>query len=443
MSNQFALCLTPARAALSTHNSVVDVLLRVQAPDLPTTLPDRPNLNLSIVIDRSGSMQGRPLSEAKRSATFMIDSLTPKDRVSIVAYDDNVQVMAPSQQVDNKGRLKAVVALIQTAGSTNLHGGWLKGAEEVAAHLNPGSVSRVLMLSDGCANTGIVDTDAIAAQCSELGNVGVSTSTYGLGNAFNEDLMTAMAHSGRGNSYYSDRAESLLERFQEEFSLLSSLCARDVQLQLSLSPGVRCEMLNLYQAAGEGWRLPDLAYDGEAWAALRLTVDAEAVPAIGQSLALCEASVTCRSMNGQAIQIPASRLSLPVFSSENYQAVPVNQNVIRRVTEAEAAKLQNKASSAARHENWTEVERLLFQVRAMAVHSPWLGEMVAHLEVLAAQRDTRRFSKEALFCALGSSARLRAKREDEPGYQQSSSAAHLRQRVVQGGSTFDTVKDTH
>jgi Ca-activated chloride channel family protein len=441
MSNQFTLSLVPARPALlSARENIVDVLLRLQAPDPPASISDRPMLNLSIVIDRSASMRGRPLLEAKRSASVMIDSLTPKDRVSIVAYDDTVQVMAPSQQVDNKGRLKAAVALIQTAGSTNLHGGWLKGAEEAAAHLTPGSVSRVLMLSDGCANKGIIDTEAIAAQCAELGNVGVSTSTYGLGNAFNEDLMTAMAHSGRGNSYYSDRAETLLERFQEEFSLLSSLCARDVQLQLSLSPGVRCEMLNLYQAAGDGWRLPDLAYDGEAWAALRFTVDAEAIPAIGATHTLCEASVTCRNIDDHSIHIPASRLSLPVLSPEMYSAQALDQNVIRRVTEAEAAKLQDKAAIAARHEDWTEVERLLFQVRAMAVHSPWLSAVVAHLERLAAQRDMLRFCKEALFGALGSSARLRSKREDEPGYQPSSSPAHLQQRVIQGGSGLDTTK---
>jgi hypothetical protein len=74
--------------------------------------------------------------------------------------------------------------------------------------------------------------------------------------------MTAMTRSGRGNSYYSDHAESLLERFQEQFSLLSSLCARDVQLRLTLRPGVRCEMLNMYEGTAEGWRLPKMARPG-------------------------------------------------------------------------------------------------------------------------------------------------------------------------------------
>ncbi len=435
MSNRFDLSLASARPALlPAQKNIVDVLLRVQAPDPPATMPERPGLNLSIVIDRSGSMEGSPLHEAKRSASFMIDRLTPKDRVSVVAYDDNVQVMAPSQPVDNKNRLKAAIALINTAGSTNLHGGWLRGAEEAAAHVTPETVSRVLVLSDGCANQGIIDTDAIAHQCSALGNEGVSTSTYGLGSSFNEGLMTAMARSGRGNSYYSDHAESLLERFQEELSLLSSLCARDVQLRLTLLPGVRCEMLNLYAATVDGWRLPDLAYDGEAWAALRLTVDAEAVPAIGESLVLCKASVTCRNLEGEEIQIPTSWFSLPVLSQKEYEAAELDDSVIRRVTEAEAAKLQANAASAARERDWTEVDRLLAQVRAMAIHSPWLVELVAHLEALAALRNTDMFSKEAQFSSLNMGSRLRSKREDALGYRESSSPAHLQRRVVQGGS---------
>lgn len=437
MSNQFDLGLASARPALlSAQKNIVDVLLRVQAPDQPATLPERPSLNLSIVIDRSGSMQGSPLHEAKRSAGFMVDRLTPKDRVSVVAYDDNVQVMASSQLVDNKDRLKAAIALIHTAGTTNLHGGWLRGAEEAAAHLTSKNVSRVLVLSDGCANHGIIDTDAIANQCAELGNAGVSTSTYGLGNSFNEGLMTAMARSGRGNSYYSDRAESLLERFQEEFSLLASLCARDLQLRLTLLPGVRCEMLNLYESVGEGWRLPDLAYDGEAWAALRLSVDAEAVPAIGESLALCEVSVTYRSLEGEEIQIPTSWFSLPVLSQKDYETSPKDDNVIRRVTEAEAAQLQAKAASAAREGNWTEVNRLLAQVRAMAVHSPWLGEVVTHLEKLAAQQDMLHFSKEAEFASFSFSNRLRSKHEHAVGYEARLSPAYLQARVVQGGSGY-------
>jgi Ca-activated chloride channel family protein len=279
MSNGFDLSLVAARPALlAGHENTVDVLIRVQAPDPPKNgLPERQPLNLSIVIDRSGSMEGKPLHEAKRAAAFMIDSLKPTDRVSVVAYDNSVRVVAESGHVRVKENFKSAIAQIEVGGMTNLHGGWLKGAEEAAKHLSGATTSRVLLLSDGQANEGLTSIDEISLQCAQLAETGVTTSTYGLGGSFNEELMVAMSRTGRGSAYYSETAESLLERFQEEFSLLSSLCARNVRLFLSPLPGVRSEMLNLYEAAKDGsWRLvfdgDFVPYSGKSFREIRLQV---------------------------------------------------------------------------------------------------------------------------------------------------------------------------
>ena len=156
MSEGFDVTLSAARSALAAgQENVVEVLIRVQAPDAPKSgLPERQPLNLAIVIDRSGSMAGEPLLQAKRCAAFMIDSLKATDRACVVAYDDRVEVFAASRPVADKDHFKASIAHIRDGGSTNLHGGWLKGAEEAAGHLDPATISRVLLLSDGNANAG-------------------------------------------------------------------------------------------------------------------------------------------------------------------------------------------------------------------------------------------------------------------------------------------------
>ena len=437
MSNGFDLSLVAARPALlAGHENIVDVLIRVQAPDQPKNgLPERQPLNLSIVIDRSGSMGGKPLHEAKRAAVFMIESLKPTDRASVVAYDNSVSVVAENGHIRVKQNFKSAIAQIETGGTTNLHGGWLKGAEEAAKHLSGATTSRVLLLSDGQANEGLTSVEEISVQCAQLADTGVTTSTYGLGDSFNEDLMVAMSRTGRGSAYYSETAESLLERFQEEFSLLSSLCARNVRLFLSPLPGVRCEMLNLYEAAKDGsWRLPDLAYDGEAWSAVRLHLGAASLPATSETLALLQANVAYVDLEGTERQITEAWLTLPVLDSEKFLSIPENKDVVRRVVEAEAAKLQEIASLAARSGDWKKVQELLNKVRDMATHSPWLSEIVTNLEKLAASQDSMLFSKEARYAAVNMSARQRSKREFDTGFNDLAMPAYLQRKVRQGAS---------
>jgi Ca-activated chloride channel family protein len=437
MSNGFDFSLVATRPALmSGNNNIVDVLIRLQAPDAPKTgLPERQPVNLAIVIDRSGSMSGQPLHEAKRAASFMIDCMKPTDRACIVAYDDSVRVVAESRPVEDKAHFRRAISAIHSGGSTNLHGGWLKGAEEAAGHLSPSCTSRVLLLSDGQANVGLTDIDEIATQCAQLAEKSVTTSTYGLGNSFNEELMVAMSRSGRGNGYYSETAESLLERFQEEFSLLSALCGRNVRLFLSPLPGIRCEMLNLYERATDGsWRLPDLAYDGEVWAAVRLHVESESIPAVGESLAILRAHAAYVDLEGIERQISEVWLTLPVLEKDRYLAISENEDARRRVIEAEASRLQDSAGRAARNGDWNQVQELMSLAKDMAGHSPWLSDIVENLEKLAERQDDVLFSKEAMFASMHLSHKQRSKREFDPDFADASAPTWAQRKVQQGRS---------
>ena len=215
------------------------VLIRVQAPDaVETEKKTRKPYHLALVIDRSGSMSGPPLAEAVRCAKHITDQLQPTDTASLVIFDDRVQTLVPARPVGDRKALHLALSQIHSGGSTNLHGGWKAGADGLLPGAAEAALARVILLSDGNANVGeITDTTSIAALCAQAAERGVTTSTYGLGRDFNEELMVEMAKRGGGNHYYGDTAADLFEPFAEEFDFISSLCARHVRLSLVAAPG--------------------------------------------------------------------------------------------------------------------------------------------------------------------------------------------------------------
>jgi Ca-activated chloride channel family protein len=438
--------LVPHRAALLVgHDNTLDVLLRAKAPPAPETRRGRSPLNLAIVVDRSSSMAGRPLAEAKRCAAMIIDGLSAKDRASVVVYDHVVDVLVASRPVDDKGPFHTALGTVVSRGSTALHAGWLTGAEEAAGAQLDQTLSRVLLLSDGCANQGLCETSAIAKHCAEMADVGVGTSTYGLGEHFNEELMTAMARAGLGNAYYGLTAEDLMDPFREEFDLMTALSARHLRLSLAPAEGVRIEVVNQYRTDAEGrTMLPDLADGGEAWAVLRVTVPRSLVDTGGAGdVHLLTASLAYTGLDGRPGQSQPVHLRLPRVPAAAFAAIAVNELVARRAAELRAAALQEEGRQAAQMGDWGRVQGLLRELRALAEGNAWLSASVEQLEAYARHRETQRFSKEAYYKAAKMRSRLATPDEGSEWYRGDELAkpSYLRRKLEQGKRLDDPDRD--
>jgi Ca-activated chloride channel family protein len=428
------LLISPRRPALvSGFDNTVDILVRLQAPAPPPQASERSPLNLAIVLDRSGSMQGRPLDEAKRCAGMIVDRLGAKDRAALVIYDHDVDVLVPTVKMVNRTAFHAAVASVESRGWTNLHGGWLKGAELMAAVAHANAITRILLLSDGQANKGVTDLDIIAQQCAELAGVGVTTSTYGLGRNFNEDLMIRMANAGQGNSYYGETAEDLMDPFTEEFDLLAALCAKQVHLHLEIRRPVSVSVLNKFSSNQHGdYRMPDLAYDGESWAVLRLTVPkTHAGAGDGAPVELGSVAVSYVDIDGNLRKLAPVAISLPSLLPVAFGAVAEEPLVARRVQELEAANIQDRAQHAARNGDWPEVRRLLREARENAKDNEWLGKVADKLERLADDADQATFSKEALYASSKMRRRLTGV-EESANPAAPPRATYLRRKSEQG-----------
>lgn len=436
---QIELIITPLRSGLlAGHDTTATALIRVRAPAAPDgNARDRSPLNLAIVIDRSGSMQGRPLAEAKRCAEFVVGGLALSDTVSVVAYDNRVDVLAPSHKLTDRNKVLAVIRSITEGGSTALFDGWRLGADQALFGHTQEHVSRVLLLSDGNANHGLMDPDQIASKVAHVAEQGVSTSTYGLGHHFNEHLMMEMARAGQGNGYYGESVQDLMDPFQQEFDLLNSLCARRLSLSLEAADGVEVRLLNRYEEIGQGrWRLPDLAYGGEAWALAELRIPADLSPAAGVGeIELLRATLELAPLEGGTVSIGPERLTLPFMPAGAYEALTRNDLVKHRIQELRAAELQERARIAAYENDWDTVERLLAMARAEAEGNQWVEESLGALENYARRRETRQFAKEAHFSSARMSSRLvsRAEKSGEfSGVAEMSLPSFLRRKREQG-----------
>lgn len=248
--------------AVARDAYVVRALLRLtgRAPDASSRIP----LNLSIVLDRSGSMAGEKLDAARRAAEVLVHRLFPDDVVSVVTYDDEVRTVAQPGSGAEQPNLTAAIRAIESGGSTNLSGGWLRGRELVAGRLQPAGVNRVLLMTDGLANVGITDAPTLTGLCAEARRHGIATSTIGFGRGYNEHLLRAMADGGGGHTYYIERPDQAPAVFQDEIEGLLSLSAQNIAVEIhpvgaagfarvhhsypltGLANGVRLELGDLY-----------------------------------------------------------------------------------------------------------------------------------------------------------------------------------------------------
>jgi Ca-activated chloride channel family protein len=216
-------------------------------------------MNLSVVLDRSGSMADEAKIEyAKKTLYALIGQLRDDGILSIVIYDNVIQVLRPAQRVCDKRELKRLVEQVYPRGTTNLGGGMMEGLRQVERNLDKEYVNRVVLLSDGLANQGITDPGELQRIARRYRARSISLTTMGVGLDYNENLMVGLAASGGGNYYFIESPHSLASIFRKEFNLLSCVAAQNASVEMSLGRGVRlldvigCE----YREEGDRYVVP-------------------------------------------------------------------------------------------------------------------------------------------------------------------------------------------
>ena len=231
-------------------------LMRVGLQGKAVDDEDRKNATLIFTIDVSGSMEREDrLGLVKRSLRLLVDELRPSDDVGIVIYGSRGQVILNPTSGEDRNRIIEAIDRLQPGGSTFVEEGLQLAYEMAVDHVEPGRITRVIVLSDGVGNVGNTAADSILRQVRRHVDRGVTLTTvgFGMGN-YNDELMEQLANDGNGSYYYVDDLSEARRIFVENLTGTLQTIAKDAKVQVDFNP----EVVSRYRLLGyENRRIDD------------------------------------------------------------------------------------------------------------------------------------------------------------------------------------------
>jgi len=346
---------------------------------------NRAPLNLALILDRSGSMQGEKLRYVQQAACHVLDTLDERDRIAVVAYDDQVTLLAPSQSISahTHDELKRKINELRPGGWTDLSGGWLEGCHQVAKRLTADGIHRALLLTDGLANRGITDIEELTHHARELRRRGVATSTFGVGLDFNEQLLEALAEQGGGHFYYIERPNQIPDVFRRELGELLTVVAREVFLSIAIPSGVAVELLGDLPHERTGARLRIFLGDlcaGERRALYTRVLTPPDAP--GASVVL-RGELGYADLDGRTARV-AAEISFSYTREVEVRLAPLHEAILQRSGEVELAAATAQALKLERSGQRQQAQAVMQQ--SLAAHMPYMpAPAAAAFQALAGQ----------------------------------------------------------
>lgn len=390
--------LLPLRAAVSSDRPcALDVLVRVVPPAVELKLK-RPSLNLSLVIDRSGSMKGQKIELVRQAACYAVQQLRSTDRISVITFDRAVHTLVNSTQAEDKANVIYQIQQIEPGCGSALHAGWMAGAMQVVKHLNPEHLNRVILLSDGLAGVGERNNQVIGTDVYDLAQRGVSTSTMGVGNAYYENLLMVMARQGGGQYYYIASPQKLPTIFRTELQDLIATIGHTVALAINPQGLVEIEdVFNDLSCDSRGqFLLPNLVMGNPLEVVVRLHV-----PPLEHDADLSYFRLSWFDPQQEHMQKISKVLHLPVMTSSQLEEFLPHPQVQQRVTLMMAARAKKEAMLQIAHGNYEAASQLLKDARRRvlcAPNSPMMekeAQTLANLNFDLQSRQLRKLSKKA------------------------------------------------
>ena len=380
---------------LRAASEATHVLVRIVAPSQPADVVATPRapLDLALVIDRSGSMSGRPLEAALESAARIVSGLRSDDRVAVVAFDSEIEVVQPLVAATDRTSLVQRIRSIDARGSTDLFGGWEEAVKQLAPFTRKDRIARVILLSDGQANQGLVNEQEIFARVTKAAGAGITTSTVGLGHGFNESLMTGMATAGEGVANFGQTADDLDEAFEEQFAILSNSFLRQVKVSVQGGSDVQARLVGelLENGATRTRKLGTLPWDASLVAVVELKIGAGAKPD-----ALAAVNFEAVTKEGEAVKFGPELIALPELDLAAFSVLPVDADVAALIDEAIVAEKMEAIEALTRARKFAEAKLGFEELLKRPGLSDWAKQKIEYLKQLL-EEDENMAAKETRY----------------------------------------------
>lgn len=341
------------------RSSTVKVRLRITARSPESAR--RPPINLALVVDTSGSMEGAAIEHAREASAALVEALSSGDRLSLVTFDStaNVLIASTTLERDSLGSIRTQIRQMTARGTTDLAGGLQEGLNQVLGSFDSNGINRIVLLSDGVPN----DPSALSGIAQNAGQRGVSITALGLGLEYDEALLGMLAQSSGGRFHYVEDSAQVADVFRDEVLRLQRVVGRSAALAVMTGPGVTIESVPGHQPTeitrGVQLTLGDLVEGESRDLIIQLAVTGRRS---GASVELLDAVLTFADALNSAGNLER-RLFLGARSTDNDEELASgrNEEVEADAAQIEAAAATVEAINMARNGNVEEAQQVLGQ----------------------------------------------------------------------------------
>ncbi len=341
----------------------------------------RPPFDISVVLDRSGSMYGEKIVHARAAVGRVIDGLVGEDHLALTVYDHVAETVFSRRKVDDALVMRTKTEQVGPRGSTDISAGLTAGLQQLGAEGE--ALRRVFLLSDGLANRGIRDAEGLGDLAQQGLAAGRLVSTFGVGRDFNEELLRRIADAGGGNYYYIGSPEDIPVALEQELGELSSVVGQNLTVDFRAQDAQVVAVLGF-----DGNQLPAAAGDVQA-GATRSVILALAVPAseageavlgevrcswtpLGRALERVERKITVSAVvSDDPVRVREAQDEEVLRAAHLQLAAVENREATRSAAQGDAAGFHRSMVSASAHldllgndEDAAEQRELLDELRA-------------------------------------------------------------------------------